>query len=44
MHFQTSGRYGCLDSFLTGFRAVDTFLFGKEHEVKTEVSIEYCVV
>jgi len=30
--------------FLTGFRTIDTFNLGKELEMKTEVSIEYCVV
>jgi hypothetical protein len=30
--------------FLTGFLRIDTVQVGKELEVKTEVSIEYCVV
>jgi hypothetical protein len=32
------------DSILTAFNRADTFILGKELEVKTEVSIEYCVV
>jgi hypothetical protein len=31
-------------AFLTAFNRTDTFVLGKELVVKTEVSIEYCVV
>ena len=31
-------------SILTAFALADSFVLGKELEVKTEVSIEYCVV
>src|SRR5207237_9920342 len=34
----------CVDTILTAFHCTDSFILGKELEVKTEVSIEYCVV